>query len=194
MDLKKDNCVEAFRQLGLPDTGSFFGEYSQSGPFMLIESGKISIDEFHQMVRSIIPRPVTDAEIDHAFMQFLIGIPPRRLDELVQLRRHYRVYLLSNTNAIMWNAKIADEFRKQGYDINHYFDGIVTSFEAKCLKPSAEIFDYACRKLGIVPDETLFLDDSLANVEAARALGFHAEQVAEGEEFIDILKPLLPAI
>lgn len=187
MDIKKENCVQAFRQLGLPDTDAFFGEYSQKGPFLLIEEGAITPEEFHTEVRRLIPHPVTDAEIDNAFMQFLVGIPEHRLDALSRLRSSYGIYLLSNTNPIMWNAKIAGEFRKQGRDIGAYFDGLVTSFDAKCLKPGAAIFEYACSTLGIIPEETLFLDDSLANVEAARALGFHAEQVPPGTEFEDVI-------
>ena len=187
MDIKKDNCVAAFKALGLPDTDSFFGDYGQQGPFMLIKEGRISTQEFHDMVRGIMPHPVTDAQIDDAFMQFLTGIPEKRLSALLELRKKYKVYLLSNTNRVMWDAKIADEFQKQGLAMEDYFDGTVTSFEAKCLKPGAEIFRYAQRTLGIDPAETLFLDDSLANVEAARALGFKAEQVADGAEFIDIV-------
>ncbi len=74
------------------------------------------------------------------------------------------------------------------YSIDSYFDGVATSFEAKALKPDAAIFRYAQDKLGIRPEETVFLDDSAANVEAARALGFGGLHVAPGREFTDILK------
>lgn len=187
-DIKKDNCVEAFKSLGLADAGSFFGDYSQHGPFLRLEQGTITPDEFHQYVRQLLPGPVTDQEIDSAFMKFLTGIPEHRLRQLLQLRGHYKVYLLSNTNVIMWQGRILGEFRKDGLDIDSYFDGIVTSFEAKLLKPSPEIFIYAERALGIKPEETLFLDDSQANIDAAAALGFKTALVPEGKEFIDILK------
>lgn len=38
-------------------------------------------------------------------------------------------------------------------EIDDYFDGIVTSFEAKCYKPEPEIFDYVVKRLGIAPEE-----------------------------------------
>lgn len=184
MDLKKSACVDAFRQLGLKDTNAFFGEYSQQGPFMEVEEGTITPEQFHQRVRQIIGRDdLTDSEIDDAFMQFLIGIPVERLRQLQLLRQNYGVYLLSNTNPIMWDAKIASEFRKDGLAIDGYFDGIVTSFQAKALKPKPEIFKYAEEHLGIKPEETLFLDDSLANIEAARALGFQGLHIRPGDEF-----------
>ncbi len=190
MDIKKDNCVEAFRKLGLKDPDSFFGDYGQQGPFKLIEEGLISVADFHDRIRGMASADLTDAEIDTAFCKFLIGIPVERLHQLQQLRRTYGIYMLSNTNIVMWNATIADEFRKDGACREEYFDGIVTSFEAKCLKPAPEIFEYAIKHLGIKAHETLFLDDSENNLHGARALGFHTAHVPAGREFIDILREM----
>lgn len=187
MNIEKDRCVHAFERLGLPDAASYFGEYSQKGPFMLIEEGNISTDDFHRDLRRDIGRDVTDGEIDDAFCQFLIGIPLRRLADLRRLREHYGIYLLSNTNIIMWQSKIKDEFTHEGLTREDYFDGIVTSFDARALKPAEKIFRYAAETLGIQPSETLFLDDSQRNLDAAAALGFHTLLVPPGSEFIDLL-------
>ena len=78
----------------------------------------------------------------------------------------------------MWNSRIAEEFRQEGLQLHDYFDGTVTSFEEKCIKPDAEIFERVVSKLGIQPEETLFFDDSQANVDAAAALGFNIMHVA----------------
>ena len=59
--------------------------------------------------------------------------------------------------------------------------------QARCYKPDREIFDYTCEHCGIKPEETLFFDDSQANVDAARALGFYAALVPVGTEFTDLL-------
>jgi putative hydrolase of the HAD superfamily len=190
MDIEKNNCIAAFERLGLKDAKSYFGEYSQQGPFEALEEGKISTDEFHEAMRTAIGEHATDADIDHAFNCFLTGIPKHRLAELRELRKKYKIYLLSNTNAIMWNSRIADEFTQEGLTREDYFDGMVTSFEAKALKPGSEIFKYAQQTLGIVPSETLFLDDSHANCEVARLLGWYAEPVEPGTEFMDVLSEL----
>ena len=190
MDIKKDNCVEAFRRLGLTDPDSFFGDYGQQGPFKLIEEGKITVSDFHDRIRALSSRPLTDAEIDTAFCKFLIGIPVERLRALAELRHKYGIYLLSNTNIIMWDATIADEFRKDGATREEYFDGIVTSFEAKCLKPAPEIFEYTIEHLGIKAHETLFFDDSVSNLSGAEALGFRTAHVPAGREFMDIIREM----
>lgn len=188
MDLDRDRCVRAFNELGLDDADALLGVYGQQGDFLALERGEIDADELHRRLRPRFDHPVTDDEIDRAFDKFLIGIPRHRLEALRQLRREgYGVYLLSNTNPIMMEGFIANEFRQEGLEMADYFDGTVCSYIAKCYKPDRKIFDYTCEHCGIRPEETLFFDDSMANVDAARRLGFYAEQVPPGQEFMDIL-------
>lgn len=187
MDIRRQDCVEAFRALGLKNPESYFGEYAQAGAFKALEEGSIGIDEFHSTVRRDLPEGVTDSEIDTAFCRFLTGIPAHRLEALRRLRNNYSIYLLGNTNRIMWDSAIAEEFRKEGHVREDYFDGIITSFEARALKPDETIFRYAIDKLGIDPAETMFFDDSEANTTAAAALGFATATVLPGTEFTDYL-------
>ena len=126
MDLRRDHAVVALKKLGMKDADEFLGLYGQKGPFLALEKGLVTPDEFRRTIRVIIGNPdISDADLDAAFNEFLIGIPVHRLKELEQLRKQYKVYLLSNTNAIMWNSKIKEEFAKDGHDINDYFDGVV---------------------------------------------------------------------
>ncbi len=194
MDIRRENCVKAFQELGMSDIGEFLGDYGQKGAFKLLEEGALTPDEFRAEIMKSCPVGTTGSQIDDAFNQFLVGIPAYRLEALAGLRRRFGVYLLSNTNKIMWDSRIAEEFRKiPGRDMDSYFDGTVTSFEARALKPSAEIFGYAVRKLGIVPEETLFLDDSQENIRAAVALGFHGAVVpASGDvDVFDVINRYL---
>jgi putative hydrolase of the HAD superfamily len=191
MDIRRENCVAAFERLGMTNANDLLGEYGQKGPFLMIENGTIDSAEFRREIRRYIPQEVTDRQIDDAFNCFLVGIPVNRLKQLEALKQKYGVYLLSNTNPLMWDSKIADEFKNDGHDINYYFDGIVTSFEAKAYKPDAEIFHYAAEHCGINPQETLFLDDSAKNVEAAISLGWNAVQVKPGDEFADLINQYL---
>lgn len=194
MDIRRENCVKAFQELGMSDIGEFLGDYGQKGAFKLLEEGALTPDEFRAEIMKSCPVGTTGSQIDDAFNQFLVGIPAYRLEALAGLRRRFGVYLLSNTNKIMWDSRIAEEFRKiPGREMDSYFDGTVTSFEARALKPSAEIFGYAVRTLGIVPEETLFLDDSQENIRAAVALGFHGAVVpASGDvDVFDVINRYL---
>ena len=190
MDIRRLNCVASFERLGMKDADSFLGEYSQKGPFLQLEEGAISEAEFRTAVRQFIDGEVSDEQIDSAFCDFLVGIPKYRLEQLRELKKQYGIYMLSNTNSIMWRSRIAEDFRQEGLEREDYFDGIVTSFEARSIKPDAKIFHTVVEKLGIKPEETLFLDDSQKNLDAAAELGFQTLLVTPGSEFFELLNAL----
>ena len=189
MDLDRDRCVRAFNELGMKDADEFLGVYGQKGDFLALERGDIDADEFRRRIRPLFSSEVTDAQIDEAFCRFLLGIPRHRLEALRELRKHYGVYLLSNTNPIMMESFIAEQFRQEGLERKDYFNGMVMSYKAKCYKPDREIFDYTATHCGINPAETLFLDDSQANVDAGIRAGYLGARVAPGRG----LRGVIPA-
>ena len=186
MDIDKNRCVKAFQEMGFAAIGEFLGDYAQKGAFADLESGRIDAAEFRRIIRPHLPQGTTDLAIDRAFCEFLVGIPVRRLVALRDLRRQrLGVYMLSNTNPIMWNSKIGEEFGREGLRREDYFDGICTSFEEGVANPDRRIFEAVVRKFGIRPEETLFFDDSQTNLDAASQLGFKTWLVAEGTEFME---------
>lgn len=187
MNIDRNRCVAAFKELGMNNIEEFLGDYGQKGAFGALEEGLISPEEWRAEVRRHIPHEVTDKQIDDAFNRFLLDIPRERLQALRELRKSYRLYLLSNTNAVMWNSKIAEEFTTEGLTVNDYFDGITTSFEAKVMKPDHAIFRKVEADFGIKPEETIFFDDSLANCKSAGEIGFHYIHVVPGSEFHTLL-------
>ncbi len=62
------------------------------------------------------------------------------------------------------------------FDWIHRFDVLVWSFQLGIAKPDPAIYRHTIAKLGVQPEETLFIDDKLLNIEAARALGMPAIQ------------------
>lgn len=185
MDIRRDNCVKALEKLEVRGIGELLGVYCQQGAFLQLEEGKITPAEFRDYVRSQSSRQLSDEEIDEAFDAFLVGIPVARLRALEELRKRYKIYVLSNTNAIMYNQGIRREFEKDGKHREDYFDGICTSFEEGVAKPDRRIFEATLRKFGIKAEETLFFDDSQVNLDAASAMGFKTWLVAEGTEFME---------
>lgn len=185
MNIERESAVKAFNALGMADADSFFDPYEQRGSFGLLEAGQITPSRFRDDVRPSFRPGVTDAEIDRALCEFLRGIPAERLNRLAELRRRgHKVYMLSNTNEIMWKEYILPEFRKLGGALEDYFDGTVTSFEAGVCKPDERIYRYAVEKLGLNPAETTFFDDGPANVEAARSLGFRAVHITDSNDML----------
>ena len=191
VDIERGRCLEELRRLGMEAPERFVGLYKQDGPFFALENGDITLDEFHDALRPLMPSGVTNEQMDYAFSSFIVGIPLHRLQALRQLRKRYKTYILSNTNPLMFEGVIARNFAQEGLDVNAYFDGVTVSYLAHSNKPDRKIFDYTIATMGIVPEETLFLDDGPDNIEAARQLGFNALLVPPGTEFEDLLKSYL---
>lgn len=190
VDIERDRCLKQLRMLGMKHPENLVGLYKQDGPFFALENGDITLDEFHEALRPYMPGGVTDEQMDQAFSSFIVGIPLHRLQALRELRKRYKTFILSNTNPLMFEGVIAQNFAQEGLDVNAYFDGITVSYLAHSNKPSREIFDYAVATMGIVPNETLFFDDAQVNLDAAAKLGFKTALVEPGCEFIDIINQL----
>lgn len=177
IDLCREKAVEALTALGLADADRLLGLYRQEEPFLGIETGRLTVGEFFDIIRRECPG-ADDAQITEAFCQFLIDIPAERLERLRELRmKGYRLFVLSNTNPVMYNSWITDRFRQEGLSINDYFDGIVASFQELCCKPDPLIFMRLVARYGLDPSRTLMLDDSEANCRAAAGIGLHAIRV-----------------
>lgn len=187
MDIKRENCVASMRRLGMANPDEFLGDYGQKGPFLALEKGEITPEEFRDQLRAYLREGVTDAEIDEAFNDFLVGIPVRRLRELEKLHAEYRIYILSNTNKIMWDSRIAEEFQKDGHNRDYYVDGCVASYAVKSYKPDAKIFMEVLERFNLQAEDIIFFDDSKTNCDAAAKLGIHSVWVTPGSEFYDLI-------
>lgn len=183
VDLDKQRCIRAFDALGF-DIRPFLGTYRQAGVFSRLERGEITTGQFCQELRALSGRPsLTDAEITEAWRKYLLDIPAERIEMLLKLRRHYRLYVLSNTNIVHWEMARDGYFRYQGRQVADFFDGVFLSYELGMEKPAPEIFRHVARSIGRPAGEILFLDDSEVNCEAARKEGFQARIAPAGSQW-----------
>jgi putative hydrolase of the HAD superfamily len=83
-------------------------------------------------------------------------------------QRGLRTAILSN----MGDNVLENMMRE--FDWLDRFDVLVWSFQLRMAKPDPAIYRHVLKELGTRPEETLFLDDKLVNVEAAQALGMQA--------------------
>lgn len=182
IDLDRDRAVKALEKLGLEGADEMLGLYGQKEPFFGLETGERPAGEFFDIMRSKMKQGVTDMQITDAFNEFLVDLPAKRLEMLRRMRMAgYRIFMLSNTNPVMYHTWIDRAFRQEGGSVNDYFDGIVVSFQELTCKPDVNIFKNLMRRYGLNPSETLMLDDSEKNCRAAAEAGAHAFQVGKGE-------------
>lgn len=99
------------------------------------------------------------------------GAIPGTVDLLAALRQS-GVRLLALTN---WSAETFHHARDT-FDFLDLFEDIVVSGEERVAKPDQRLFSILIERFGLVPGETVFVDDSAANVSAAAAQGMVALQ------------------
>lgn len=183
VDLDKQACLNAFSNLGIPDLEKYISNYAQSGLFLKLEKGQVGVDEFRSELRKMSTRTLSDSEIDAAWNSFLISIPEYKLDFLLELRKKYRVLMLSNTNAIHFEQRAQEEFSKQGKRLEDYFDKCYLSYEIGMAKPDKDIFEHVLANENAQAHEILFLDDGALNIEVAKGFGIASYLVSEQEDF-----------
>ncbi len=104
---------------------------------------------------------------------------PRVLQWIKTLRgAGYTIGILSNLP-----HPIATSLRETPGFLEH-FDHVTFSCDLRLFKPQPAIYQHSFRGLGVEPEETLFIDDKIENVEGAREVGMQAELFTTWEEFV----------
>lgn len=191
----RQNTPEAFRRFreaGI-DTDYYMGEHGQKDFFLDVETGVIDTDEFCRKMSAATGRAVTMDDALYCWLGFIKDVPVDRLRCLLELRRKYHVCLLSNTNPFIMSFTRSPRFSTDGYPISHYFDSQFCSYEMGAYKPDAEFFRIALDRDGLLAEESLFIDDSLKNIQAAEALGIKGLHVRQNEDWTEELRAYLSA-
>lgn len=190
--LSYENAVKRFEEIGLKDARSHLDAFHQHGIFGQLEDGSISKEEFRQELSKLIGREVSASDCFYAWQGYVDNVPRRNLEALQYLRaKGYKVCLLSNTNPYMMQWARSEAFDGMGHSIDHYFDALYLSYECKAMKPAVEIFQQMLNGQQATAEETLFVDDSPANVAAAEALGIKTLCPQNNEDWTEQLKSLL---
>lgn len=182
INLDFDGCLNAFRKVGFTDIDKQVRQFRGEGFFSEFELGDITPTAFRETIRQKVNLALTDSEIDSMWNLMLCDIPCEKLELLLNLRQHYMVFLLSNTNQIHWNYISEQKFNYHGFSANDFFERTFLSFEMHKAKPEKEIYLQMMEDAHIIADETFFIDDSEANCKAAASLGIHTHHYQIGED------------
>jgi len=189
INLKK--TIEDFAQLGMEQLIGDKGLTYDHEIFYLMEQGKVNPEEFRNGVRRLLTKDVTDKQIDDAWTAMLLDFPAIRVQLLQLLQKTYKIYLFSNTNAIHVAKFHADFLKLHGFAVSSLFEIDFYSNEIGFRKPSAESFQEIIRLSGVCAAETLFIDDSQENTNAAANCGLKAYWLKPGEKIEEIFSEYL---
>lgn len=181
VDLKPEACLEAFDRLGMERVREYLTPYGHKGPFGLLEEGKIDLPTFRDQLRALFQVKVSDEALDAAWAAFLLDIPVNKMRMVHALAKHYRVFLLSNTNAI--HIQKLQQFETRGFPLSECFERLFLSYEMGLSKPGKGIFERMMQDADMIPEETLLVDDAPANCQTAASLGMQTYQPRPFEDF-----------
>ena len=118
----------------------------------------------------------------------LLTIPEEKLQLLTELSKHYRLFLLSNTNELHWEYGYKNAFCRNGKDYTMYFERIFLSYRMHLSKPDPAIIQRVLQEASLQPAETLFIDDAETNCLAAASTGMQAAHYIPGANLGDLFK------
>ena len=164
---------QSFKKLGIKNVDEVHQKAVSKGLYLGLEKGLITTAEFRDELRAISGIKLTDLQIDNAWNSMIIRFPKSRFELLKQLKKNYKIYLLSNTNEIHYqyfNQYLVDNLGVSCLD--DFFTECFYSHRMKLRKPNPLIYIKMIEATGIDPAKTLYIDDLAENIEAARELGF----------------------
>lgn len=167
LDLDKPATARELEKLGISELSQEMIHKNQ-----LYEKGLMSSEDFIRHYCLRFPE-LSRETFSATWNSILVKFPRHRLEFLQKLKseKPFKLILLSNTNDIhiAWvreNISFFQEFKD-------CFDAFYLSHEIKLRKPDSEIFEFVLQKNRIKAEETLFIDDTFENIQAADLLGFH---------------------
>ncbi|MBS1681684.1 MAG: HAD family phosphatase [Bacteroidetes bacterium] len=178
LGLDVNRTYSAFSSLSGISESEIASKFSNEPLFFEYEKGSLSDDRFRDGVRALLRLTLTDSQIDQAWNAMLLTIEKEKFALLKQLKNSHQTFLLSNTNAIHLKAVNEVVFKTDAEpNLNSYFHRSYYSHLIHLRKPDKEIFEHVLNENKLVANQTLFLDDTEANVTAAAQLGIHSVRI-----------------
>ncbi len=186
LTLDMPRAEQQFTELGVKNYNELFRSGNVSSFFKDYEVGAIDNATFLDELRKLAGLSLTDAQLIAAWNAMLGVFPEERIALLKKLQSKYRLFLFSNTNAIH-----VDAFRKMHTDtfnthFDDYFEKAYYSHTMGMRKPEKASYEYIINEQKLDLSRTVFIDDSLANIEGAISAGLQGLHVKPGTTILDL--------
>ncbi|MFN8280090.1 MAG: HAD family phosphatase [Saprospiraceae bacterium] len=156
------------------------------------ERGEISEEAFFNRLQRRSVKVLNGDAYFYIWNAMLLDMPEQRLNMLRELRKQYKLYLLSNTNITHVRNVFRYLHNTHGVkDFGSYFQEVFLSHDIHLRKPDQAIYEYVIHRAGIDPALSLFIDDKPENTEAASACGFRVWTHDPAQEIADVISHIL---
>lgn len=188
LDIDISLSINEFKRLGLDAFTPADIHPDNSGIFYDIEIGALQPQGFVDALKG--DSNVSDSDVISAWNKLLLPYDYKRFELIQELRKNYRVVLLSNTNKIHHDffEEVFDKENPLGLTFKSAFDHVFYSDELGCRKPGEEIYQKVAQIIGATPDELLFVDDNAPNLIAPSKMGWSIYHLQKPETIFDLFE------
>lgn len=178
---------DAFRKLGITRFDEVYNQFRQTSVFDRFETGRIDGQEFFNEIKKLVPPGVPEKKLRDAWNAMLLDFPEEHFNLLSELKRSYRTFLLSNTNEPHLEYYFGNIKSWYGLEnMDPLFEKTYYSCRLGMRKPDTEIFEFVLKDSGLLPSETLFIDDSPQHLEGAGKCGIRVFHMKKPETIISL--------
>lgn len=152
----------------------------------LYQIGQITTDQFTDTALQACRQGVSKQQVLDAWLAMLLPFKQEKAKMLRQLHeRHIPFYILSNINDshVLWTRDHCPELQLAS--------GIFFSNEIHIAKPAPEAYQYVIDHTGILPAETLYIDDLVPNLEAGRQFGFQCLHATDDNAWMPVVRKII---
>jgi putative hydrolase of the HAD superfamily len=184
IDLKRTE--NALRELGIDNFSRYMTQSHVTFFFKDYETGKMDDAAFIKSIQALSVHTLKEEEVINAWNALLLDFPQERIELLQNLKRKYRLFLLSNTNLIHYRKFQEQIFLQTGGYLEDLFEKTYYSHTVGLRKPDVAIFQLVINENELNPAETLFVDDTEGNMEGAKQAGLFVAHVKPGTSILDM--------
>lgn len=182
LDIDENVVYKELEKMGIE-----ISELAHSKEFVEIlskfDTGIYTASTFRKKTKQFIGQEkMTDQKFDSIWNAMLLDIPRERIEAIEKVKKHYKIYLMSNTNVIHYDLYVRDLQLRFGYnEFDELFNKSYFSFAEHLEKPDPRFFELILDHEHLLPEETLFIDDTAENIEAAKSLGIKTYHISRKE-------------
>lgn len=188
LNLDFGKTAKAFQELGVTNFNDYFTQTHANPLFKTLETGDVPSEVFYDEFRATTGLRVTNEAIAGAWNAMLLDFPTERIELLKELKKKYRLFLFSNTNAIHYDSFQESFIKEFAHKFDSLFEKAYYSHLIGHRKPNVSAFKYILIDAGIKAEETIFIDDTLPNIDAAKQAGLLALHLTAPETVNELVK------
>ena len=192
LNLNYSKTEDEFKKIGVLNFKEFYSQKKQTLLFDDFEKGKIKPEEFISSFKESENLKIKEIDFINAWNAMLLEIPIEKLQFIDDLKKDYKIILLSNTNEIHIK-KFEDDLKKNNMLEQFYkcFDKIYYSSRIGKRKPEENCFNQVLEENGLIAENTLFIDDSIQHIEGAKKAGIKTFHLEKNKSILDLVPDII---